>query len=162
MEENPLYSLVSTIPVMTSLYKERLYDYMISQNMDPNDETLFPDPVYLRVRLYPYGTDDPLCEMCAVKALHEKGVGETHDYYAAQQRPGVPSPLSCTSCERHLAGTMQNRGSAKAVIEWSTRHLREGCKLQAADWYDIWSSLDCLDDDDPLWDHVGIIITKYL
>lgn len=159
-EENITFSFVKTMPAMAPIYKERLYDFIVSLGLDPHDETVFPKPTYLTVGIHPLGSDDPLCHECAVEFLENHTQGESDPFHHTKQEVVYDTPICCELCDRKLQATIRSKASATSIIEWTVDTFREGKELSDGDWYDLWASLEFLDYDDDFWDFIGYILVE--
>lgn len=152
------FSFVKNIPVITGVYKERLYDYMVAQKFGPNDTSIFPEPVSLLIDAFPHHEGTILCQECADSIVEERVTDpDTSGYYNKIERV-VDSPLHCSVCECKLQFKMDSRCGAEAVIDWTYDRVKSGSKLQAGDWYDLWSAVQVIAGDDDLWNEVGYIV----
>lgn len=159
-DERIIFSFVKTMPEFAPIYKERLYDYMVGQGLDPGDETIFPTPTYLTINIHPLGCDDPLCARCVEEFLADRIDGDYDLYHCTKQGLVYDTPISCTLCDRKLRATIKSKESAEAIIQWTVNTLKNDKELNRGDWYDLWSSLEFLEYDDDLWDFIGFILVQ--
>lgn len=162
MSDDFTYSFVQNIPAISSLIKERLYNHLVDKGLNPADNNLLPDPVFLEVNAQGIGSDEPLCPACAeeiAEDLSQHSQSPASAFYHSTTDYACDTPPACTRCSRKLSARIDPSG-AECVIRWSSKHVRQGGKLDDDDWYDLWMSVADLAQGDTLWDHVGYVLME--
>ena len=156
MNNDQPITFISNIPILSSIYKEQVYDHLVAMGADPNDKKVLPFANRLYLAHEDIGADDVLCGTCAKQFPR-------HYAYVTAATADVDVPPACARCERRLYGSLTLAG-ARAVLTWSSDHVLRGGDLAVEDWLDIWLSVQSphLGPDDPLWDHVGLVTSKMI